>query len=105
MVCCGGRKTREPGEKSTGQGREPTTNSTTQVSTRATAVGGERSYHCSRLVTCVCFISHWLLVIFIFVLIGRCDCFGFGFTTLNKKALYALLLASIQPIRCKVSAT
>ena len=32
--------------------------------------------------------SHWLLVIFIFVLIGRCDYFGFGFTTLNRKALY-----------------
>ena len=32
--------------------------------------------------------SHWLLLIFIFVLIGRCDNFGFGFTTLNRKALY-----------------
>ena len=31
--------------------------------------------------------SHWLLVIFAFVLIGRCDYFGFGFTTLNRKAL------------------
>ena len=31
--------------------------------------------------------SHWLLVIFPFVLIGRCDDFGFGFrfTTLNRK--------------------
>ena len=28
-------------------------------------------------------ISHWLLVKFTFVLIGRCDYFGFGFTTLN----------------------
>ena len=27
--------------------------------------------------------SHWLLVIFSFILIGRCDYFGFGFTTLN----------------------
>ena len=35
--------------------------------------------------------SHWLLVIFPFVLIGRCDCFGFGFTTLIQKALYNLL--------------
>ena len=32
--------------------------------------------------------SHWFLLIFIFVLIGRCDYFGFGFTTLNRKALY-----------------
>ena len=32
--------------------------------------------------------SHWLLVIFSFVPIGRCDYFGFGFTTLNRKALY-----------------
>ena len=34
---------------------------------------------------------HWLLVIFtvvlIGVLIGRCDNFVFGFTTLNQKAL------------------
>ena len=28
--------------------------------------------------------SHWLLVIFTFVLIGLCDYFGFGFTTLNN---------------------
>ena len=34
------------------------------------------------------FSSHWLLVIFTFVLIGRCDYFGFGHTTLNRKALY-----------------
>ena len=27
--------------------------------------------------------SHWLLMIFTFVLIGRCDYFGFGFATLN----------------------
>ena len=27
--------------------------------------------------------SHWFVVIFIFVLIGRCDYFGFGFSTLN----------------------
>ena len=33
-------------------------------------------------------ISHWLPLIFSFVLIGRCDYFGFGFTTLNRKALY-----------------
>ena len=32
--------------------------------------------------------SHWLLVISTFVRIGRCDYFGFGFTTLNRKALY-----------------
>ena len=34
-------------------------------------------------------ISHWLPLIFSFVLIGRCDYFGFGFTTLNRKALYS----------------
>ena len=28
--------------------------------------------------------SHWLLVIFIFVLIGRCVYFGFGFTMVGK---------------------
>ena len=28
------------------------------------------------------------IVIFTFVLIGRCNYFGFGFTTLNRKALY-----------------
>ena len=28
-------------------------------------------------------------MIFSFVLIGRCDYFGFGFTTLNRKALYS----------------
>ena len=33
--------------------------------------------------------SDWLLVIFIFSLIGRCDHFGFGFMTLNSKALYS----------------
>ena len=27
--------------------------------------------------------SHWLLIVFSFLLIGRCDYFGFGFTTLN----------------------
>ena len=32
--------------------------------------------------------SHWFVVIFIFVLIGRCDYFGFGFSTLNWKLLY-----------------
>ena len=32
-------------------------------------------------------ISHWLPLIFSFVLIGCCDYFGFGFTTLNRKAL------------------
>ena len=31
--------------------------------------------------------SHWLLVVFTFVLIGRCDYFGFCYTTLNRKAL------------------
>ena len=31
---------------------------------------------------------HWLPVIFILVLIGRCNYFGFGFTTLDRKALY-----------------
>ena len=32
--------------------------------------------------------SHWLPLKFSFVLIGRYDYFGFGFTTLNRKALY-----------------
>lgn len=27
--------------------------------------------------------SHWFIVLFTFVVIGRCNCFGFGFTTLN----------------------
>ena len=31
---------------------------------------------------------HWFIVIFIFVLIGHCDYFGFGFLTLNWKLLY-----------------
>ena len=31
--------------------------------------------------------SHWLLEILSFLLIGRCDYFGFGFTTLNQNAL------------------
>ena len=35
--------------------------------------------------------SDWLLVIFPFVLIGRWDYFGFGFTTLNRKALHVTL--------------
>ena len=30
--------------------------------------------------------SHWLLVIFTFVLIGHCAYFGFGFKTVNRKA-------------------
>ena len=36
--------------------------------------------------------SHWFVVIFIFVLIGCCDYFGFGFgfSTLNWKLLYNL---------------
>lgn len=33
-------------------------------------------------------ISHWLLKVFYFLLIGRCDYFRFGFTTLYRKALY-----------------
>ena len=28
--------------------------------------------------------SHWFVVLFTFVVIGHCDCFGFGFTTLNR---------------------
>ena len=31
--------------------------------------------------------SHWLVKVFSFLLIGRCDNFGFGFTTLNWKKL------------------
>ena len=48
---CGGRKTGEPGEKPSEQGREPTTNSTDPLMipgrTRATLVGGERDHHCA----------------------------------------------------------
>ena len=33
--------------------------------------------------------SHWLPLKFSFVLIGHYDYFGFGFTTLNRKALYS----------------
>ena len=32
---------------------------------------------------------YWLLVMLTFVLIGHCGYFGFGFTTLNRKALYS----------------
>ena len=32
--------------------------------------------------------SHWLLVMSTLLLIGRCNDFGFDFTTLNRKALY-----------------
>ena len=32
--------------------------------------------------------SHWFIVLFTFVMIGHCNCFGFGFTTLNWKPLY-----------------
>ena len=31
--------------------------------------------------------SHWFVLLFAFVVIGHCDCFGFGFTTLYWKAL------------------
>ena len=34
--------------------------------------------------------SHWLLRVFTFILIGCCDNFGFGFTTLNRKVLYTI---------------
>ncbi len=56
---CGVRKTGEPGEKPSKQGREPTTNLTHQKQTqpkydagsgnrtRATLVGSERSHHCT----------------------------------------------------------
>ena len=33
--------------------------------------------------------SHWLLKVFPFLLIGHCDYFGFGFTTLSRNALYS----------------
>lgn len=32
--------------------------------------------------------SHWLLKVLSFHLIGCCDYFGFGFTTLNRKELF-----------------
>ena len=40
---------------------------------------------------------HWPLKVFSFHLIGRCDYFGFGFTTLNLKAL-SLFLISLSSI-------
>ena len=35
--------------------------------------------------------SHWFVLLFTFVVIGHCNCFGFGFTTLNWKPFYLLL--------------
>ena len=32
--------------------------------------------------------SRWLFQLFSFLLIGRCDYFGFGFMTLNRKVLF-----------------
>ena len=43
--------------------------------------------HACRHLLVLALSSHWLLGIFSFVLIGRCDNLGFGFTTLNRKAL------------------
>ena len=43
--------------------------------------------HASGLLCVFTLSSHWLLVIFAFVLIGCYNYFGFGFTTLNQKAL------------------
>ena len=42
---------------------------------------------------------HWLPLIISFTLIGRCDYFGFWFSTLNWKALY-VLKADWQNLRC-----
>ena len=40
--------------------------------------------------------SHWFVVLFTFVVIGQCDSFGFGFTTLDSK-----LLRSVDfPFKC-----
>ena len=36
--------------------------------------------------------SDWLLVMFSFVLIGKSDFFGFGFTTLNRKGLNSIFV-------------
>ena len=47
--------------------------------------------------------SHWLLVIFTFVLIGRCDYFRFGFKTLNRKALYFKITYGVFISLCKSS--
>ena len=41
--------------------------------------------------------SHWLLVIFTFDLIGNCDYFGFGFTTLNRKAFESTQFITSNP--------
>ena len=47
--------------------------------------------------------SDWFLMIFSFVLIGRCDYFGSGFTTLNLKALYSPAISDQREFeRCHV---
>ena len=35
--------------------------------------------------------SHWLFKVFSFLLIGRCDYYGFGFTTVSRKALQCII--------------
>lgn len=33
---------------------------------------------------------YWLVVLFTFLMIGHCNCFGFGFTILNKKPFWSI---------------
>ena len=39
--------------------------------------------------------SDWLLVMFSFALIGKCDSFGFGFTPLNRKGLNSIFFVFV----------
>ena len=39
--------------------------------------------------------SHWFIALFTFVVIGHCNCFYFGFTTLNCKPLYSHLTSNV----------
>ena len=42
--------------------------------------------------------SDWLIKVISFLLIGCCDYFGFGFATLNTKALYSSTVYRLLPI-------
>ena len=56
---CGGRKTGEPGGKSSQQGRQPATNSThIRRRTRTSLVGGECSHYSAIPVPCEYFTKH-----------------------------------------------
>ena len=44
---------------------------------------------------------HWLRKEFSFPLIGRCDSFGYGFSTLNRKVLYLQLVSILLHLQTK----